>query len=127
MRTRKSQRGVSLVSVFLLLAILGVGFTIGVRLFPVYMNYYNVKSILNEVAHSPNIGSENYHAVWNAISKRLDINDINDVTQKDFSMKTVGNQTTLTIKYQVRRHLIGNIDGLISFDYSVHYQSNNGG
>jgi hypothetical protein len=127
MRTRKSQRGVSLISVFLLLAILGVGFTIGIRLFPVYMDYYNVKSIMDEVAHSPGIGSKNYHDVWDGISKRLDINDINAITQKNFSMKTVGNQTTLTIKYQVKRHLIANIDGLMSFDYAVHYQSKNSG
>lgn len=128
MYMNKRQRGVSFVSVLLLLAILGVGFTIGIRLFPVYMDYYNVRSILNEVAHSPGIGSENYHDVWDGVSKRLDINDINDVTAKNFTMKTVGNQTTLTVKYQVRRHLIGNIDGLMSFDYSVHYEhKGNGG
>jgi hypothetical protein len=127
MRTRNSQRGVSLISVLLLLAILGVGFTIGIRLFPVYMDYYNVKSIMNEVAHSPGIGSKNYHGVWDGISKRLDINDINDITQKNFKMKTVGNQTTLTVKYQVKRHLIANIDGLMSFDYSVSYESKNSG
>ena len=127
MRTRNSQRGVSVISVLLLLAILGVGFTIGIRLFPVYMDYYNVKSIMDEVAHSPGIGSKNYHGVWDGISKRLDINDINGITQKNFKMKTVGNQTTLTIKYQVKRHLIANIDGLMSFDYSVHYESKNSG
>lgn len=127
MRTRNSQRGVSVISVLLLLAILGVGFTIGIRLFPVYMDYFNVKSIMNEEAHSPGIGSKNYRAVWDGISKRLDINDINGITQKNFSMKTVGNQTTLTIKYQIKRHLIGNIDGLMSFDYSVHYESKRNG
>lgn len=129
MRMRKSQRGVSFVSVLLLLIILGFGFTIGVRLFPVYMNYFNVKSVMDEVAHSPGIGSKGYRAVWDGVMKRLDINGVNNIREKDFHMKTVGNRTTLTIKYQVKQHLIGNIDGLINFDYSVHYRStrNSGG
>lgn len=129
MRMVKSQQGVSLISVLLLLIILGFGFTIGVRLFPVYMGYFNVKSVMDEVAHSPGIGGKGYQQVWYSVMKRLDINGVNNIREKDFHMKTVGNQTTLTIKYQVKRHLIGNIDGLINFDYSVHYRSslNNGG
>lgn len=129
MHTLRNQRGVSLISILLLLAILGVGFTLGVRLFPVYMGYYNVKSIMDQVAHSPGIGSKGYNSVWDSLIKRFEINDINGITRKNFKMKTVGNQTTLTIKYQVKRHLIANIDGLINFDYSVHYESkrNSGG
>ncbi|AOU97575.1 hypothetical protein BI364_06030 [Acidihalobacter yilgarnensis] len=110
-----------------LAAVLGVLFVIGVRLFPVYMDYYSVRSIMGEVAHSPNIGSKTYWQVWNAINTRLDINSIDDIHRDNFKMNTVGNETTLTISYEVRRHLLANIDGLIIFKHSVHYEHTSSG
>lgn len=126
MRTRKSQRGVSTLTILLLVIIIAFASTIGIRLFPTYMDYYSVRSTLNEVAHSPGIGSKGYGQVWDLINNRLMVNNINNVSIKDFNMNTVGNETTLTIKYQVKKHLIANIDGLIKFDYSVHYARTGG-
>ncbi|AOV17264.1 hypothetical protein BJI67_09480 [Acidihalobacter aeolianus] len=127
MQGRQGQKGASYASILILVALVGVLFVIGVRLFPVYMDYYNVRSIMNEVAHSPGIGSKNYLQVWNSINTRFDINNIDDVHRKDFKMNTVGNETTLTIDYQVKRHLLANIDGLMTFKYSVHYQHTGSG
>ncbi|WP_455380802.1 DUF4845 domain-containing protein [Acidihalobacter prosperus] len=122
MRSRQGQKGVSFASLLLFTAVVGVLVVIGVRLFPVYMSYYSVRSIMREVAHSPGIGHKRYQQVWNAINTRLDINNINGIHRDDLKMNTVGNETTLTISYQVKRHLLANIDGLISFKYSVHYK-----
>ncbi|OBS10404.1 DUF4845 domain-containing protein [Acidihalobacter prosperus] len=122
MQGRRKQQGVSIASMLVVAAILGVLFVIGVRLFPVYMDYYSVRSIMNEVAHSPGIGKKDYLQVWDAINTRFDINNIDDVHRDDFKMKTVGNETTITISYVVRRHLLANIDGLIIFKHSVHYE-----
>lgn len=123
MRTLKKQRGISVISVLLLLGFLGIASTLFVRLLPVYMDYYGVRSVMNEVAHSPGIGSKSLQEVWDSMSTRLTINNIGGVTQNSLSMKTLGNETTLTVKYHVKKHLIANIDGLIYFDYSVHYKS----
>ncbi|APZ43316.1 DUF4845 domain-containing protein [Acidihalobacter ferrooxydans] len=113
----------SLISIILLLGVIGVLATIGARLIPVYINYYNVRSIMQEVAKSPGIGNKNFSQVFYAIQTRLTINNINSVTEKDISMKTVGNQTTLAVKYTVETPLLGNVDALVHFDYSVHYKN----
>lgn len=127
MRSKKRQKGISVFAILVIASVLGLFFTIGVRLFPVYMDYYNVRSIMKQVAHSPGIGHKNFLGVWDAINERFDINDINGIHRKNLKMSTNNNLTTVTINYVVRRHLLANIDGLISFDYSVTYKHTGGG
>lgn len=127
MRSRQKQKGISVASILIIAVFLGLIFIIGVRLFPVYMDYYSVRGIMNEVAHSPGIGHKNALEVWDAINTRFDINDINNIYRNDFKMNTIGNTTTLTIAYQVKRHLLGNVDGLVNFTYSVQYKHTGNG
>lgn len=125
MKSPKKQRGLSLISTLLVLAFLGVVATLAVRLVPVYLQYYNVRSVMNELAHLPNVGSMGFQQICNNLTNRFTINNINAVSCKDLKMTTVGNETTLSVKYQVKQHLIANIDGLFYFSYAVHYPAKN--
>lgn len=125
MKTGRRQGGMSLLSILLILAIAGFVATLAVRLVPVYLQYWNVRSVMNELAHSPDVGSKNFQQICDNLTARFTINNIDAVTCKDLKMQTVGNETTLRVNYTVKQHLIGNIDGLIHFSYAVHYPAGN--
>ena len=113
------QRGISFIGILLALVILGFLITLGMRLVPPYIDYYELRSLMNEIAHSPHASNEDLVQLWDVLSQRIAINNINGITRKDFSLKRDMSHRILGVKYQVIKPLTGNVDMLIHFQYTV--------
>jgi hypothetical protein len=54
-----------------------------------------------------------------SIEDRLYLNYIENVTKNDFKLKKVENGYQLGVKYEVREHLLANLDALMTFSHQV--------
>ncbi len=88
---------------------------VGIKLLPVYMENYSVKSIIKAVEQEPNIAKKSAAAVRALINKRLLINGIRDIKKEHISIKKFAGVLSVKIEYEVRKPLFGNMDAVMSF------------
>lgn len=109
------QRGASLISILIVLLVVGFAITVGIRLVPIYINAYTVKTVLQEVASESRGTDRNPGQIWASIDKRLDINDVENIKREHFVYKRDRGVTTIGVNYEARTRLLGNLDVVARF------------
>jgi len=118
MKTMKTQRGMTLTSFLVVLCIVGFGLYIGMKLFPMYQEYYAVRSAMKSLAKEPGVGNMEPRRIQEMFFKRLYINYSDNVKPANVKFDRRDNGWTLKVNYEVRRQLIGNLDVVGKFDSS---------
>jgi hypothetical protein len=105
----------------MLLGVAALGFLamVGVKLVPPYLEFSTVKSIMGEAASDPSLAGKGRREVLSSIEKKLYINDINVVSAADFEYKQGKRGDDLSVAYEVRRPLVGNVDAVMRFQHQV--------
>ncbi|MDD3517640.1 MAG: DUF4845 domain-containing protein [Chromatiales bacterium] len=116
MRDLKRQQGVSIIALVAGVALAVVVVTIGVRLLPIYMEYFSVNSILKDVSSQGGASKRSITEIRKSAERHFSVNDINRVKLTDIVLDTKGGKPELVLKYEVRTKLIGNVDGVVVFD-----------
>jgi hypothetical protein len=120
MQTISRQKGITIWGVLVVAALI-VFFTIlGVKLFPAYLEYFAVKTALENLAKQPGVGTMEKSDIKHAIQRRFDIEDVKgvDLNKHLFVEKKPG-ATVVRIAYEVRIPLFYNISALLDFEHSV--------
>lgn len=115
----QKQNGLTLISfIFVLSFALFVAF-IGMKIGPIYMEYYSVVSAMNGVAKER--GSANYspYDIRVKVLNRLYVSYSADNVKEKHIKLTRKNGVHLRIAYEVRKPVIGNLDVVAKFDRSV--------
>lgn len=113
------QRGISLIGWLIVLTFVGLVALITIRVVPVYMEAYTVRSILQGLQNDRDLAGADRNAIWRTLQKRLEVNDVRSVGRDNISLEAVGGGTQVTIDYESRFPLIANIDGIASFTSRV--------
>ena len=116
---RHSQKGLTTIGWILIIAIFGSIVLTGLKILSMYLDYYNVKSVVDSVANDPEIDPKSKKDLWSAISKRLVINSIRFMKREDVSFKRKNGITTITIDYEVEKPYIAQLYLVAKFNYSV--------
>jgi hypothetical protein len=116
---RHSQKGLTTIGWILVIAIFGSIVLTGLKILPMYLDYYNVKSVVDSVANDPEIDPKSKKDLWSAISKRLVINSIRFMKREDVSFKRKNGITTIIIDYEVEKPYIAQLYLVAKFNYSV--------
>ncbi|HPY41611.1 MAG TPA: DUF4845 domain-containing protein [Thiolinea sp.] len=122
MKTIKKQRGVSFLSWVSILSILILAFVTGVKLVPVYIEFYSVQSIMQKIAADPSISATNTQSLRGKLDDYLNINGMYTVQREYFSVQPIPenkNAKALVVDYEVRKPWLGNISFLLSFHHTV--------
>lgn len=115
MKSMQNQRGLSLLG-FMFILVLVLFFTyIGIKLVPVYLNHMSVMSEVRAVASEPGSANKPPNTIRRELNRRFGISYVEHVEPQHISIER-GDQVRLVVKYEVQRHLIGNIDALIRFN-----------
>ncbi len=118
----KSQHGATFIT---WVAMAGIGvfmFLTGVKVAPMYMEFYTIRSLMNEIAHNPETVSMSKQDVLNKVESFLDVNGINTIHKTDFSFENAkGNPATkvLGVKYEVKKPWVANLQFLATFEHSA--------
>ena len=119
MHAIKKQQGMTFWGWLVILSILGIAVLVGVKLAPKYLDFYSVKSLLNQVAQQDFVGTPKKREVWSSISKHLDVNYIEYIKKEHLTVKQQKDGTHIIIDYEVREPIMGNVDVVMSFKHSA--------
>lgn len=113
------QAGMTLLGFIIVLAVVGFFAYIGMKLFPLYSEYYAVKQSLAGVAKEPGIARQDPSRIKDAFFRRLYINYSENVQKNDIKVvRAGGGVLDLRVDYEVRKPLIGNLDVVAKFQAS---------
>jgi len=121
MRTMKiyKQGGMTLIGfIFVLSFVIFISF-IGMKIGPIYMEYYGVVSAMNGVASERGSANLSPYDIRVRVLNRLYVSYTAD-NVKEQNIKLVRNNgVNLRIAYEVRKPVIGNLDVVAKFDRTV--------
>ncbi|MDX1335402.1 MAG: DUF4845 domain-containing protein, partial [Gammaproteobacteria bacterium] len=116
---RKKQIGATFITWLMLAGILGFLAVAGLKLIPVYMEYGTIVSVMEDVAKEQSPGKKSPTTIWKSIDKRLHINNVRYIKKENFKYERGNLADTMTIKYEVRTPLFGNLDAVAKFEKSM--------
>ena len=126
MKLRNSQRGMTFWSTSFILFIIGFTAFVLLKLFPVYMEDLTIQSALEGVEQESATNDRNTAgSIRTALMKRLNVNNIETVSSKDFQVAREGEYYIVDLDYEVTIPFIGNISLLITFDHSASFPATN--
>ncbi|MES2152998.1 MAG: DUF4845 domain-containing protein [Pseudomonadota bacterium] len=110
--TLHTQRGVSLSGLIFVLAILGMLFVFGAKVFPTFIEYRAIKDIITTAKANGGTVRE----MQLAFDKGADINGVSTINGKDLIISKDTGEVEISFSYEKRIPLAGNVSLLI--DYS---------
>lgn len=113
---RKQQSGLTLISFLIVLAVVGFAAFVGMKLFPMYQEYYSVRSSMKGLEAEPGVGDMDPSRIQDLFFRRLYINYSENVKPKNVKFDRMEGGWLMTVSYEVRRPLVGNLDVVGKFD-----------
>lgn len=115
----QKQSGMSLIGFILVLAMVIFVSYLGMRIVPIYMEYYSVVNAMDGVAAERGSASLSPYDVRVKILNRLYVSYSENVQESHIKLSRSINGMNLRIAYEVRTPVIGNLDVVAKFDRSV--------
>jgi len=112
------QKGLSIIGFIIVLAMVVFVSFLGMRIVPLYMEYYSVVSALNGVASERGSANLSPYDIKVKILNRLYVSYSENVKESHIKI-TRGNGVHVRVKYEVRSPIMGNLDVVARFDKSV--------
>lgn len=107
---KRTQSGMTLIGFVLILAMVGVFIYMGMKLVPMYSEYYAVKQALKEISQEADISQQDPGRIKDAFFRRLYISYAENVKSENVKIARKDAGYVMTVDYEVRRPLIANID-----------------
>lgn len=123
----RRQKGITLMGFLMVLVVAGAAALIVMKLFPMYTEFYNVKGAMAEFAASPGSGNKPLPQIQSEMERRFDIAYVSTLNGKDVKVARQGRTMVMTVDYEVRKGMIGNLDVVGRFSHSVELQGTGGG
>ncbi len=115
----RRQRGISLIGG--LLTLIGVCFValLVLRIVPIYISYFTVQSALDGLTKEPHASQMAVTDIYSMLQKRFDIGYVTVAQAKQVKIRQQGKDRILSLAYEDRRLLLGNLDVVATFDINV--------
>ena len=119
MRVRKKQGGLTLIGFLIVLSMVIFVAFIGMKIVPIYMEYYSVVSAMNGVASERGSARLSPYDIRVKVLNRLYVSYSAENVKEQHIKLTRGDGVNLRIAYEVRKPVIGNLDVVAKFDRTV--------
>ncbi len=103
------QRGLSMPGWLAIIAICAFLLTTFFKVFPMYYQNYQIKTVLTSIQEDASIDVKSKRAIWDALSKRLYINEVRDIKREHVKMSRKDGKTTITVSYETRDSFVGSL------------------
>lgn len=115
----RKQKGLTLIGFVIVLSFVLFMAFIGMKIGPIYMEYYSVVSAMNGVASERGSARLSPFDIRVKVLNRLYVSYSAENVKENNIKITRGNGVNLRIAYEVRKPVIGNLDVVAKFDRSV--------
>ena len=119
MQTLKRQQGMTGIGWLIVLGLIAFFVLIGLRLFPIYVENFNVVASLKSLKNEPQVTKKSKKDILRLITNRFQINDVENAGRKNISISKRGGVLTVSVKYDVKTKLFGDLSLIAEFDESV--------
>lgn len=119
MRSMKHQQGVTGLGWLIILGLIAFFVSIGLKLFPIYVEYFNVKSSLASLEKTSGVSRMSKLEVRSLLMKKLNINDIKNVKKKNIKVNKRSGAVIVNIDYTVTTPLVGPLSLIAEFNESI--------
>lgn len=106
---KQNQKGVSFTGFLITLALVGFALFIGMKLFPMYQEYWSVKKAMKSVAADDSVGSDAI-SIRKSLEKYFNVGYVTGVDAKDIMVERAPDGVLITADYEIRKPLIYNLD-----------------
>ncbi|MGV6816194.1 MAG: DUF4845 domain-containing protein [Thiotrichales bacterium] len=110
------QSGMGMLSMIFIILVTGIVVLAALKLFPVFYDFSVIKTELKSVESLAQEEKMGRRDIWNALSKRLDINNIDYLTEQNLVVDKSNGDTRLSLNYEARPDFIGNVGFVVKFD-----------
>ncbi|MBK1653347.1 DUF4845 domain-containing protein [Allochromatium vinosum] len=117
----KRQRGAGFLLLIVLIGLASFFGTIALKVGPLYLNFWTVRSIMEETAQQLDPTQEgDVRGIVTSIEKRLYINSIENIKGSDFEVERIdGERFQVRLAYEERVHLFFNVDAVVAFSHQI--------
>ncbi|UNK50393.1 DUF4845 domain-containing protein [Lysobacter sp. S4-A87] len=107
---KRTQSGMTLIGFIIVLGVVGLFIYMGMKLIPMYSEYYSVKEALREMAKESSMSQQDPGRIKDAFFRRLYVSYSENVKPENLKIARKDAGYLMTVDYEVRRPLIANID-----------------
>jgi hypothetical protein len=115
----KTQQGLAFIPLVFTITLLFVSISLVVKVAPVYFNHGKVVAMLDQLKQETSVEKKSNSEIKGSLTKRININNIDDVAQDDIVISKQGNDFKVFIKYEVVKKIYGNLSVLIEFNDEI--------
>ena len=119
----KQQRGLTMIAWVILLAFLGINAVFALRIIPVYIDFYTVRSVMNELKSSPDVDADSSpREIKDTLKKRLKINslyNLSDNVNDYFKLSKTKSGYLLKADIETRGPIYDTLDFVATYKYQV--------
>ena len=110
------QDGMTFIGLVLIIAMIVFVATIGIKLYPPYVEFLTVKKAISRIASEPSFAEMSPKQIKDSFDKSASIDSIRVITSRDLTIaKGNGGKPVVTAEYQVVVPLVGNLSALLDF------------
>ena len=113
------QRGISSAGVLLIAVLLGLFFTVGLKVGPLYVDHNLITGLCQDLIDNGEGIGMTVTEVRDRISSTLRINNVTDFDLNSIRMRKENGEAIITVAYEKRVPLIANLDIVATFDESL--------
>jgi hypothetical protein len=116
---RSAQQGLTLISWIVVIVFLLFQGVIAMNVLPVYLTDSSVKAIMQELPNDAKARDVSAGELKTLVARRLSINSIYTVKSQHIKVKKARGENLVTIEYEPRGKLIGNLEYIVSFKHEA--------
>ena len=113
------QQGVTMITMIIIVVFILFQVVIAMNVIPVYLTDSSVKSLMKELPDDPKARGSNAKELKNLLMKRMSMNSIYTIKPNYVQVKKSGGENIVTIEYEPRGKLIGNLEYIVSFKHEA--------
>ena len=113
------QHGMTVIGMLLLLIVIAFVALIAMKVVPMYIQYFSIKSTIESVRKEPQLAQMTPQDIQNAIQKRFDIGYVENITARDLKIRNDRNGRVLDLVYQDERTLFYGLSIVLKVNEAV--------
>ncbi len=113
---RRRQAGMTTLGMIILAAFIGLIAFGGLRLTPVYLNYFKIVGVVNGVQEEFDGQANSASAIRSSIARRFDVESVGVITARDVTVTAVDGGYEVRAEYDHTAPFIANISFTVHFD-----------
>lgn len=116
------QRGLTLVGFIMVLVLVVMGAYLAMRIVPMYSEYYSVRSSFDKLANEEGLARSPTGEVRSRIGRLFNVSYVDSVESKDVQIDRSRSGVVMSIEYEKRAPIVGNMSVVAEFKYEVTLQ-----